>query len=280
VQVRAVVTGVGGLADSLVLLNRVRGAVGQQLMLGASAQALAEQPCPWSPPCALDVLFREQMRQGKHGLPKPFVVSLDSNGADLLVCLTLFGFAIDWAAVAAHALATALTHHIDWQAVAEGRFVPQAAIAGLDISPAPPPSVGDGHADGRAPDSACLHFITPFDTTGDDPFDRPATVIGRLARRVDLMARWMGVEVLADWPALAALWHELDYDVRQLYRPRPLNRLSGRGKQAFDQPLAHGALLITGPLAPLWPILLLGQSTHLGRGATNGLGRYRLLGGA
>lgn len=271
-QVHIVLPGLAGLAGSLVLLNRLRGAFGRRLMQGASAPALAGQPCPWSPPCALDVLFREQVRLGKHGLPKPFVLALDAQAGGLVISLTLFGFAVDWSGVAAHALASAVQHDVDWQAVAEGRFVPQGQIADLVVAEAPlPPIPGDVGAD-----SASLHFVTPFDTTGDDPFDRPATVIGRLARRVDMMARWMGLAVDADWPALADLWHGLDYDVGGLRRCSPLHRQSGRTGHAFDQPLAEGVLHIVGPLAPLWPILQLGQATHAGRGAANGLGRYRL----
>lgn len=37
-----------------------------------------------------------------------------------------------------------------------------------------------------------------------------------------------------------------------------------------------GAATYEGDLAPFWPYLVFGQWTHVGKGATFGLGRYRL----
>jgi hypothetical protein len=52
--VEATVPGHGALVGDLVLMNRVRRALGRMLMTGASAEAIAGKPCPWQPPCALD----------------------------------------------------------------------------------------------------------------------------------------------------------------------------------------------------------------------------------
>ena len=71
------ITGCGVLVHDLPLLRRIRGALGQELLATASPQAVAGQPCPWRPPCALDVLFREQGRAGNMGIPKPFVLATD-----------------------------------------------------------------------------------------------------------------------------------------------------------------------------------------------------------
>ena len=130
-RIRAVVPGHGPLAGEVVVMNRIRGAVGAVLMEGASAEAVAGQPCPWQPPCALDVLFREQGRiGGRHGLPKPWVLALDRRGSDLIVTLTLFGFAADWSDVVRQALAMALRRRIDWRDCAPGLFLPKPEIAG------------------------------------------------------------------------------------------------------------------------------------------------------
>lgn len=111
--VEATVPGHGALVGDLVLMNRVRRALGRMLMTGASAEAIAGKPCPWQPPCALDLLFREHARiGGRHGIPKPWVLAFDRRGFDLIVRITLFGFAIDWAGVVGHALAQALRDHI------------------------------------------------------------------------------------------------------------------------------------------------------------------------
>jgi len=267
-RLEACIPGHGVLARNFVLMNRIRGAFGRRLMEGASREALAGQPCPWRPPCTLDVLFREQARVGKHGLPKPFTLSLDRHGRDLLVRLALLGFAMDWAAAAAQALVAALRHDIDWRGHADGNFLPRPEVESFAIAEAGIP--------GLAREATVLRFVTPLDASGDDPLDRPATIIGRLARRVDLMSRWMGVEVDADWPLLARLWNGLDYHSAGLRRAAGLPRRSGRNGNSFSQALVEGELSIAGPLDPIRPILVVGQSCHAGRGATHGLGRYVL----
>ena len=269
--VEATVSGHGALAQDLVVINRIRGALGRMLMTGASAEAIAGKACPWSPPCALDLLFREQARiGGRHGIPKPWVLALDRRGFDLMVRITLFGFAIDWAGVVGHALAVALREHIDWKERAPGLFLPKPEIDRLDVKE------GSGALTPRPRSSVVMEFVTPLDTAGDDPLDRPASIIGRLARRIDLMARWMDVEIDADWRELAAVWNNLDYDVASLSRAR-LDSQSGRDKKRrFQRGLLQGSLAVSGDLAPIWPLLAIGRFTHAGRGATAGLGRYVL----
>ncbi len=268
-RLEARLAGYGALADDLVLMNRVRGAFGRRLMDGASDEAIAGKPCPWHPPSALDVLFREQMRVGRHGLPKPLALALDRRERDLVVRLTLFGLAIDWAAAAMQAMVSALRHDIDWRSRADGRFLPKLDIVDCMILPA-----GLHPSAPRSP--VVLRFVTPLDSSGDDPLERPATVVGRLARRVDLMARWMGVELDADWPALSRVWLGLDYNADRLARAAALARHSSRTGQSFRQSLVAGELAIVGALETIWPLLAAGESCHVGRGATQGLGRYVL----
>jgi hypothetical protein len=269
--VEATVPGHGALAHDLIVMNRIRGAFGRILMAGASAAAIAGKPCPWTPPCALDLLFREQARiAGRHGIPKPWALALDRRGFDLIVRITLFGFAIDWAGVVAHALATALRDHIDWKERAPGLFLPKPEVERLDIKEV------SGALVPRLRSSVMMEFVTPLDAAGDDPLDRPASVIGRLARRIDLTARWMDIEIAADWRELSAVWNALDYDAASLSRAQ-LDSRSGRDqKRRFQRGLVQGALAVAGDLAPIWPVLALGRLTHAGRGATAGLGRYVL----
>jgi hypothetical protein len=277
--VEATVPGHGALAGDLVLMGRIRGALGRVLMDGASRAAIAGRPCDFDPPCALDVLFREQARTGKHGVPKPWVLALDRHGLDLVVRITLFGFAIDWAGAVGQALATALRRGVDFRERAGGGhdrlFLPPPEVSHLAIREA-------GVAMPRPRDTVLLDFLTPLDAAGDDPLDRPASVVGRLARRIGLMARWMDVVIDADWPALAAHWNALPCDPAGLAR-ETLDSRSGRqrddrtgGRRRFARPLLSGTLAIGGDLVPVWPLLVLGETCHAGRGGTAGLGRYRL----
>jgi hypothetical protein len=270
--IEATVAGHGALADDLALMNRIRGALGRVLMQGASRDAIAGKPCSWRPPCALDVLFREQARLGKHGIPKPWVLALDRRGFDLIVRITLVGFALEWAGAVAQALAAALQHNIDWKGhgTAHEVFLPKPHIDRLEVQGL------NGVMLPRPRTSATLDFVTPLDAAGDDPLDRSATVIGRLARRLDLLARWMDIQIDADWEKLSQVWNDLDFDAASLSRRAPLDRQSGRERHKFKVELVQGSLGIAGNLEPIWPIIALGQMCHVGRKATAGLGRYAL----
>ncbi len=269
--IEATMPGYGALASDLVAMNRVRGGLGQVLLSGASPNAIAGNPCPWQPPCALDVFFREQGRiGGRHGIPKPWTLAFDRRGQDLIVRITLFGVAIDWAAIMAHGLAQVLRQQIDWKDRAPALFLPKPQISDLRVI-----ELGSGPWP-RPRSSVTLQFVTPLDAAGDDPFDRPATVIGRLARRIDLLARWMDVAIEADWPVLATLWNNLDYDVTGLSRSSLPSR-SGRDNRRFRREAVEGTLTIAGNLAPIWPLIVIGRLTHAGRGAIAGLGRYKMV---
>lgn len=90
------------------------------------------------------------------------------------------------------------------------------------------------------------------------------------------MVHWMGVAIDADWTSLGAFWNGLDYDATRLSRADALQRHSGRTRQSYRQSLVEGELEIAGGLEAIWPLLLAGESCHVGRGVTQGLGRYRL----
>ena len=48
------------------------------------------------------------------------------------------------------------------------------------------------------------------------------------------------------------------------------------GHQLKNSLLELPALEVAGDLAELWPFLLIGEAVHVGRGATVGLGRFRI----
>ena len=102
------IPGYGVLVADPALPGRLRGAFGNALMAGASPATLAGNPCTFDPPCAFEVLFRKQGRM-KAGLdfPSPWVIGISTHHNDLVVTLSLFGFAVDWAAAAAEAFTRA-----------------------------------------------------------------------------------------------------------------------------------------------------------------------------
>lgn len=264
------IEGMAGLAHNLDLLRRVRGGIGRVLCEGASPEAIARQPCPWRPPCALDVLFREQGRVGAHGIPKPFVLAAEPKDGDLVLSLTLFGFASDWSAAAAHALLATVQHRIDWRALRPELFVPRLRIAEAVIRAIEGVRVPPWR------EVAELEFVTPMNAEGDDPLERPATIVARLARRVQGLAQWHDAAIAADWAALGAVWGGLSYDTASL-RVERVWRRSGTQARSYEPPAVRGMLRITGVPPELWPLLAIGQQAHIGKGASEGFGRFFLV---
>ncbi len=265
------IAGAARAAEHPGLLNKLRGSLGNALMKGASVEAAAGRPCPWQPACAFDVLFREQARfEGRHGVPKPWTVAADRAGLDLDLRLTLFGFACDWADSVRERLAEAVRSNLPWRfllgpGAPERSEIRSSRIETLKgLRPVP------------APEAVVLHFITGVDAAGSDPRDDPATLVARLARRIDGLARWQDAAIpAASWEVLAELWRHLHYSAgftEGLHR-----RYSRRQGRAIRNADLAGRLEISGCLDPVWPLLRLGEHVHIGRGATAGRGRYRLL---
>jgi hypothetical protein len=193
----------------------------------------------------------------------------ERRGQDLLLVMTLFGFATEWAPTAAHALATAAQHRIDWRGQRPGLFLPRPeigrgavdAIEGRSMPPARP--------------AIDMVWLTPMNAEGDDPFERPATVLARLARRIEGLAHWQDTAIDADWRALAAAWEAVSYDLGELRRV-PLARRSGRSRRDFTVDGAAGVLRLGDVPTELWLLLVIGETSHFGKGANEGFGRYRL----
>lgn len=62
--------------------DRLRGAVGNILLRAASPEARRRQPCPWDPPCTLDVFFGRRKQTAGLELPKPFVMGIEADPTD------------------------------------------------------------------------------------------------------------------------------------------------------------------------------------------------------
>ena len=256
----------GALAGRTDVLPRVRGAWGRRLMVGASAEALAGKPCPFDPPCALDVFFREQGRQGGHGLSKPYVLEADRDGPDLIVRLKVFGIASTWTSTAADRLVEALTDHVDWKALggpAGKRRVVDLKVGtvhGVDLRP--------------TPTSCRLRLLTPVDDDRATLREEPWGLVARIATRVSSMARWHDADLDVSWDGLSRTWKDLDYDLSSCFSGSVGRASRGR---IFTENTLQGDALIHGDLAPVWPLLVLGETLGVGRGAVHGLGRVQLL---
>lgn len=255
------------------LPGRIRGALGERLMAGASRVALADLPCPWSPPCAFEPLWRKQGRMtGGYDHASPWVITLDPVHGDLNVSLTVFGFANDWLPAAAECMTAALAQ-VDWRGDTQ-LFVPRLDLLSRRITQTegvtPPPPA---HA-------YLLDFISPLALTGADPREKPASLITGLGQRLEALARWHDVTLSVDVErqSLAARARALDYrfgdcDIvswkrgsRRQDRAIPMRGLIGRLEISGAEPA----------FSELGAMLALGATCHIGADAAFGCGRYQL----
>ena len=261
--------GEGGLADHPAVGARVRGAWGRALSEGASAEALEGGPCPWPAPCAYDLFFNAQGHlTARLELPKPFVLSLEAEGRDLVVTLTLFGIAADWAGEAADALVRALRGGLDMgsdRRLALNLIRREVAVSeGL---PLPEPD-----------QDIVLEFRTPLVLRQDQAAHAdPASLITSLANRVSGLARWHGLCLDVPGPSLAveaarlaagARWHD---PARQSW----VRGSKVQGRRMLVQGVS-GRLTLPPAGKLVSALLAMGEHCHAGGRATSGMGRYTL----
>ncbi len=281
--VEVVVAGRGERAGDPALPGRLRGAWGAELMRAASDAALAGRPCPWDPPCALDVLMREQGRMTAGlMLPRPAVIRAERRGRDLVVRLTLFGFACDWIEAAAEALVAALRQGDPLRAAGPGGRDPAESVT---VIRARRLLSAEGLSVPAAAAAAELTLVTPLQLRRgtETAFDGLGSLVASLGNRISGLARWQDCAVAADWRGLVAFAENLRCDAE--LRPVRWMRWSGRqGGRAIPMDGLIGRIVIDGGpgngpgggLGPLVPLLALGATAHAGSHAALGLGAYDL----
>ncbi len=269
--------GLGAFADLPGLLNKVRGALGNVLLAGASPEVRQGQICRSTPCCAAEVFFapKPDIDIGFAGLraqiAKPFVLAAEKYGSrDLLIRMTVFGLAEYWGQAACEALVAALRDQVHWKKLAAGKyFVPATidveAVRIVDHQLSVPPV---------CPKECTLSFITPLDSERTKIADAPHRILKKLLVRVALMARWQGVRLSENLDMLYQRWERLECGFKGLVHTTNLRLDSNRNGQSGFREVSMLELTIAGDLATLWPFLQIGQITHIGRGAVKGLGRF------
>ena len=258
-------------SNNNLFLNKVRRAFGGALLKTASKEAQDPQqlPCSWSPVCGSDLLFREQMRIQRDGLPKPYVLLCEPVGANLLLSIRLFGLATQWAPALADSMTLALR-----ETLLQSRINP--GLEGVDIigrymksEPCQKPMQMTGTQD------VCLRIISSVDYSATDILHDPYSLLTRGVRRLDGMLRWHGLALERDWAMrLAEQAQGFDYDVSGLVK-KSIRRESGRQRQSFKDIVLTGALLIRGDFQDWNIIFPLLESCFIGRGAVDGRGRVQ-----
>lgn len=288
----------------------LRGQFGAALRKHACITGAPRCPgCPLQGTCSYPRLF-EAPAPAAHALqrfsqiPNPYVIEAPPWGCTTLAAgqtlsfsLVLIGHALDnlarIAAALRHALAQGLTRQrsrgelvaIDWECAAPGTngesdwqslWRPgQTALADHSARlclPVPPPD----------PARLSLVFETPLRLQQQG---HPVRIDALTARKLiaDLLRRIsLLFEFHAGQPGLVPDPRALVRHAESLEEERALHwqdwsRYSSRQRQAMTLGGALGHWHLSGELAPLWPWLWLGQWLHVGKNASMGLGRYRLL---
>lgn len=269
------VAGMASAAGDPGLLGRIRGAFGNVLLEGGSAQVLAGEPCPWRPPCAAEMLWRKHGRMtAGTDFPNPWLIAADPHRGDLDVSLTLFGFAGDYAPAAAEAMTAALAKRVDW-AGETGLFLPAPRILGRGLSGR------EGIALSAPPvEAVTLEFLSPATLAKTSPLDDPAPMFATLPLRLAGLARWHGLDLdTSGLPRVKALFARIGWRWRDA---REMSWRRGSKKQNASVAMTGvvGALDLSGEaeaLSALWPLLAMGEAAHVGADVAFGFGRYAIV---
>ena len=210
--------------------------------------------------------MREQFRDGKgNGLAKPYVIFVRADKADLLVGLRVFGMANDWFMVAGEALLTGMRDILPWKK----RYacdMPDILDRTIETC------TGVNHA--PALHSITLKFLAPVDAALKTGEIAPS-LLARLLRRVDGVSRWQGMVLDPHYARdMARLVGSLDFSQSNLVAGQHISP-SKRAKKRTHKTV-QGCLVVRGPIAPILPILAIGERCHIGRGSVEGMGQYRL----
>ncbi len=275
--IEATIPGLGALIDVPNLLAKIKGAWVTALLQGASVEARNNKPCAFRPVCSYEALYKEQgaiefdPRQINQ-IPKPFVFEADRHGQNLVVRLILFGFANEWKQGAGHCLVHCLHNLVRWKTLADGLFIPTPVQ--IQDSQITEPNASQVNA---CPTDLELEFITPFDVERGDISEQPSLFMLRLARRIYGLSLWQGLKLDIDWQALHQASLNSDFEIVDSNKISNLKTGSKRQNRKWVKPVRRATILISGAILHEYlPLLVLGQQTHIGRGATSGLGRYKL----
>ncbi|MBK1724570.1 CRISPR system precrRNA processing endoribonuclease RAMP protein Cas6 [Thiocystis violacea] len=254
--------------------------------------------------CVYSTLFEtppppDEVARGFSAVPHPYVLDIDPKaprvlepGAHFHLVITLIGPAIGQIPYLIHALGKAGERGIG---TGQGRFLLAAVERERSLGADVWPSVFEAEAGEyrqveippidlpRAPDTARLILSTPVRIKRDGHFlgvrdlsaaDLTRSLYQRLRRLAQLYG---GTPDAFDAASLFAAPDSLVMRASQL-RWHDWTRFSSRQDKLMQMGGLVGEIELTGPDLPLiWPVLWLGQWTHIGKGTAFGLGGYRLL---
>jgi len=237
------------------------------------------ESCPLAASCAYTTVFESHLTvENARGIPSPYTLYPVCKQGEMHLYMTIMGeAAISYFPFILHALRVAGEQGVgrrvfSFEAV---EHLNDEAWKPLDSQPVALSAMPEspGHA-------LTLRLITPARFKHQGHFVTPDTLtltlwIRALRRRlISLAASWgdeasmrqlCGVDEDATWRSPSLRWQEMD-------------RYSSRQKTAMKMGGVAGSFELTASqVQQRWPMLWLGQWTHIGKMTTMGLGRYELM---
>jgi hypothetical protein len=256
------------------LPGRMRGALGEELLRGASPQSAQGAPCPWEPPCAFEALFRKQGRMTPGAdFPTPWVLALAPRRDDLLVRMCLFGIACEWGSAAAEALTVVLRERVDWRE-ATGSFAPAPSITSRKVEAMTAPSM-------QTTQLLVLDFMSPLVISGRNAAEDPRPAYTTCGLRLEGIARWHGLSLASvDWRAIAEMLNALTWEWEDV-APVAWRRGSRRQDKWITMHGVLGRLVVSGAALgdpQLSALFRISALLHVGADIAFGCGRYEIVG--
>jgi len=269
--INLVLEGMAGFAHSPSLLNKVRGSFGRVLVERGSQFVRDRKPCQWNPVCGAEVFFARKpiVKIGPYSseITKPYILRVSSDQKNLVISLGMFGVAGEWRREVEACLIEALQSRVRWKNLAKDvtETVPDfvrvlssvnTSIDSLEIS--------------SPPLETRISFLTPVDAERGVFIEQPYLIFERLMRRIYMMARWHFLELDQSWEEMSKMWRGCEY----CFEASTMSKFVIGGHKFSNRITSGHALKISGNLDKLWPLLVFGQATNVGRGANVGLGHF------
>ncbi|WP_377292723.1 hypothetical protein [Rhizobium sp. SG2393] len=267
--------GLAGLANAISLGPKLRGSLGEVLLQSASPAVRARQPCPWPRHSTADLFFgpgtQVTLAGETQSIARPFVLfgRAERSGA-LSITLRVFGSACERAEAVFDALISAIGK-VDWSSLSRDIALGLPSPVTIEKVSA---RRNDAPFDLRRTSSAAdMIFVSPIDADRGDPTRDPGLLLARLCRRLALLSPWFG---LAPDACYAACLHEAEAANITLVEISSVETAPVGGHHFANRLAPPMHLRLTGLSPAMRLALMIGERVHIGRGASIGLGRYRL----
>jgi hypothetical protein len=299
---RVVFTAVERLDLPAYLGSTLRGAFGRAFR-ELCCPARGDEACPVPDSCPYHLVFETAPPPDAGALsthddvPRPFVIAAPPAyaaayppGSEVAFDLTLIGRAREFFPhfvvtlrevdrIGRGRRAVALSRIEARQPLSGDTAVAYDAAANLVVPCDLAVTIGECAAVPTPPGPVRVRFLTQTRLKHDGAYVRRPefqTVFRRLLGRLSSLARFhCGAPLDVDFRGLIEAAREVQL-VRDGTQWTAWTRYSGRQDRRMEWEGFVGAATYEGDLKPFWPYLVFGQWTHVGKGATFGLGGYRL----